>query len=116
MRAALTRPRRASFTGKEPAPVNRAKLKLSLLLNFFVLAILLNCVGTVALQAQGTYGLTASATGWLAIGKSAGILLASALAVFHLARWGYRRTMLVSLGALTFICFALPAVPGFATH
>ncbi|MFM8914390.1 MAG: hypothetical protein ACKOE6_15950 [Flammeovirgaceae bacterium] len=37
------------------------RVKLSLFLNYFVFAILLNSVGTVILQVQGNYGVTESA-------------------------------------------------------
>lgn len=90
------------------------KLKFSLFLNFLVLAILLNSVGAVALQVQRTYGIPASAAGMLAAFKGLGIVTASFLAVSHLARIGYRKTMLWSLGMLTLVCLLLPSVPGFA--
>jgi FHS family glucose/mannose:H+ symporter-like MFS transporter len=93
--------------------MRHSRIKLSLLLNFFVLALLLNCVGAVALQAQRTYGIAESTAGLLAVGKSAGILIASALAMFLLSRLGYRRAMLLSLGGLTVVCLLLPFVPGF---
>ncbi len=90
------------------------KLKLSLFLNFLVLAILLNSVGTVALQVQRTFGVSAPAAGLLAVFKALGIVTASFLAVSHLARMGYKRTMLWSLGVLTIVCLLLPSVPDFA--
>ena len=45
------------------------RLKLSLFLNFLVLAILLNSVGTVALQMQRMYGVSTPVAGLLAVCK-----------------------------------------------
>ena len=94
--------------------MNRWKVKVSLFLNFLVLAILLNSVGTVALQVQRTYGVSASAAGWLAAFKSLGIVTASFLAISRLGQFGYRRTMLCALGGLTVVCLSLPSASGFA--
>ena len=41
--------------------MNTTKIKLSLFLNYFVFAILLNSVGTVILQVQNNYGVTKGA-------------------------------------------------------
>ena len=89
------------------------RLKLSLLLNFFVLAILLNSVGAVTLQVQRSFGVAPSAAGMLAVFKSIGIVAASFLAMIYLTRIGYRRTMLYALGTLTVVCAIVPSVPDF---
>ena len=96
-------------------PMTGWKLKLSLVLNFLVLAILLNSIGTVALQAQRTFGISASAAGMLAAFKAVGIVLASLLAASRLAQVGYRNTMLVSLAGLAVVCLIVPSAPDFLT-
>ena len=96
------------------APANNARLKCALLLNFVVLAVLLNSVGAVALHVQRTFGVSQSAAGLLAVCKSVGIAAASFVAALQLTHFGYRRTMLVALAALTVVCLVVPSVPDFA--
>ncbi len=96
------------------APANNARLRAALLLNFVVLAVLLNSVGAVALHVQRSFGVSQAAAGLLAVCKSLGIAAASFAAALQLARFGYRRTMLVALGALTLVCLVVPSVPDFA--
>lgn len=96
-------------------PVNHWQVKTALLLNFLVLALLLNSVGAIALQLQRAEGITASAAGMLAVYKGGGIAFASALTMIFLARIGYRRAMLVSLAGLGIICGLVPFLPAFAT-
>ena len=97
-----------------PTGPKHLRLKLSLLLNFFVLAILLNSVGAVTLQVQRSFGVAPSAAGMLAVFKSIGIVAASAFAMIYLTRIGYRRTMLYALATLTVVCAVVPSVPDFA--
>lgn len=99
------------------APVASAsvwRLKLALFLNYFVFALLLNSVGTVILQVQRHYGVSASAASVLEACKDLSIAAASFLVASFLTRFGYRRAMLVALGAITLVCLAMPLVPGFA--
>lgn len=55
------------------------KVKLSLFLNYFIFAILLNCVGTVILEVINHYQITKSQAGTLDAYKDITI------AVFHLS-------------------------------
>lgn len=96
------------------APAALWRLKLALFLNYFVFALLLNSVGTVILQVQRHYGVSASAASVLEACKDLSIAAASFLVASFLTRFGYRRAMLVALGAITLVCLAMPLVPGFA--
>lgn len=95
--------------------MNHWRIKVSLLANFAVIALLLNSVGAVTLQLQRVEGVSAAAASMLAVFKSAGIFAASLLAMLYLARAGYRRAMLAALAVITVICAAVPRLPAFAT-
>jgi fucose permease len=85
-------------------------LILSLFLNYFVFAILLNSVGAVILQVQSSFSVTASEASVLEAYKDLSIALASFLVAAFISRAGYKRSMLV---ALIFVFLALLAMPQF---
>jgi fucose permease len=89
------------------------QIKVSLFLNYFVFAILLNSVGTVILQVQNNYGITQGAASILEAFKDISIALVSFLVSSYMVRIGYKRAMLVGLGMVTVACFIVPMVPGF---
>jgi FHS family glucose/mannose:H+ symporter-like MFS transporter len=93
---------------------SNTRLKLGFFLTFLVLALLVNSVGVVALQAQSTFGVGQSRVGLLAGFKSLGVIAASLFAVHPLARFGRRRTMLATLAGLIALCLILPLVSSFA--
>lgn len=93
--------------------VKNWKLKLSLYLNYFVFAMLLNSVGTVILQVQRNYGVSGSSASALEACKDLSIAVVSFLVASYVARIGYRRSMLVALGAISAMCAAMPLVPTF---
>ena len=88
-------------------------IKLSLFINYFVFAILLNSVGTVILQVQNTYGVSESAASVLEGFKDLSIALTSFLVASFITRIGYRRSMLLALGFVGGVCLLMPLVPGF---
>jgi len=90
------------------------KIKLSLFLNYFVFAILLNSVGTVILQVQRNYGVTQSAASVLEAFKDLSIAAVSFLVASYITRIGYKNAMLIALGAISLVCLLMPSVPGFA--
>ena len=55
------------------------RIKLSLFLNYFVFAILLNSVGTVILQVQNNYGITQGSASVLEAFKDLSIAIVSFL-------------------------------------
>jgi fucose permease len=90
------------------------KIKLSLFLNYFVLAILLNSVGIVILQVQSNYGISESAASILEAFKDLSIALVSFLVASYITRIGYKRSMLLALGLVGVACLAMPSLGGFA--
>ncbi|MBN8652469.1 MAG: MFS transporter [Cytophagales bacterium] len=90
------------------------KIKLSLFLNYFVFAILLNSVGTVILQVQSNYGVTESAASVLEAFKDLSIAAVSFLVASYITRIGYKNAMLLALALVTLACLAMPSLPSFA--
>ncbi|RYF48116.1 MAG: MFS transporter, partial [Cytophagaceae bacterium] len=95
--------------------MNHWRLKLSLLLNYFVFAILLNSVGTVILQVQNNYGVSASSASVLEAFKDLTIAFVSFLMASYITRIGYKRAMLIALGVVAVACLLMPQVPAFWT-
>ncbi len=90
------------------------KIKLSLFLNYFVFAILLNSVGTVILQVQSNYGVSESSASILEAFKDLSIAIVSFLVASFISRIGYKNSMLIALGFVTLACAAMPSLPSFA--
>lgn len=91
------------------------RLKISLFLNYVVFAILLNSVGTVILQVQNNYGVSASGASILEAFKDLSIAIVSFLVASYATRIGYKRAMLVALGTVTLACLLMPQLPAFWT-
>jgi fucose permease len=90
------------------------KIKLSLFLNYFVFAILLNSVGTVILQVQNNYGITQGSASILEAFKDLSIAIVSFLIASYIARIGYKRSMLLALALVIIACLLMPFIGGFA--
>ena len=88
-------------------------IKVSLFINYFVFAILLNSVGTVILQVQRSYGVSESGASILEAFKDLPIAITSFLIASFIARIGYKRSMLVALGFIGVVCLVMPHVPTF---
>ena len=88
-------------------------IKISLFINYFVFAILLNSVGTVILQVQNSYGVTESSAAILEAFKDLSIALTSFLVASFIVRVGFKRTMLASLAFIGIVCLAMPQLPTF---
>lgn len=89
------------------------KIKLSLFLNFFVCAILLNSVGIVILQLINNYHINETSASVLEGCKDLSIAIVSFLAAAYLPKIGYRRSMLLALFILLIACIAMPVVDSF---
>lgn len=89
------------------------KIKLSLFLNYFVFAILLNSVGTVILQVQGNYGISEGNASVLEAFKDLSIAAVSFLVASYVARIGYKRSMLLALAFVTIGCLLMTMFPSF---
>jgi len=93
--------------------MNRWLVRISLFLNYFVFAILLNSVGTVILQVQNTYGVSESSAAVLEAFKDLPIAITSFLVASFVVRIGYRRAMLFALGFVTVVALLMPQLPAF---
>ncbi len=91
------------------------KIKLSLFLNYFVFAILLNSVGTVILQVQNNYGISQGDASILEAYKDLTIAIVSFLVASYIVRIGYKRSMLIALAFVAFACLMMAIFPGFGT-
>jgi fucose permease len=89
------------------------QIKASLFLNYFVFAILLNSVGTVILQVQNNFGVTEGSASVLEAFKDLSVAAVSFLLSSFITRIGYKRSMLISLGFVSAVCFLIPLVPSF---
>lgn len=89
------------------------KIKLSLFLNYFVFAILLNSVGTVILQVQNNFGVSKGAASVLEGFKDLPIAITSFLIASYVVRIGYKKTMLMALAIVSVMCLIMPSVPSF---
>jgi fucose permease len=89
------------------------QIKLSLFLNYFVYAILLNSVGTVILKVQHNFGVSEGSASILEAFKDLSIAGVSFLLSSYIVRIGYKRAMLLALGFVTLGCFFLPLMPAF---
>ncbi len=89
------------------------KIKLSLFLNYFVFAMLLNSVGTVILQVQHNFGISEGSASILEAFKDLTIAATSFLLGSYIVRIGYKNSMLVALGFVTLACLLMPSLPSF---
>lgn len=90
------------------------RIKLSLFLNYFVFAILLNSVGTVILQVQNNYGITQGAASVLEAFKDLSIAITSFIVSSYIVRIGYKNSMLIALALVAIACLLMPNIGGFA--
>jgi fucose permease len=79
-------------------------IKLSLYVNYFVFAILLNSVGIVILKSQNVYGVGEVEASILEAYKDLPIAIVSFLIASFLPRIGYKKSMLISLALVTLAC------------
>jgi MFS transporter, FHS family, glucose/mannose:H+ symporter len=91
------------------------RIKLSLFLNYFVFAILLNSVGTVILQVQNNFGVSQGSASVLEAFKDLSIAAISFLLSSYITRIGYKRAMLIALGFISIVCFIMPFTASFVT-
>lgn len=89
------------------------RIKLSLFLNYFVFAILLNSVGTVILQVQNNFDVSKGSASVLEAFKDFSIAIASFLIASYVNKIGYKRTMLIALALVAVMCFSIPSLPTF---
>ncbi|MDT8414733.1 MAG: MFS transporter [Flavobacteriaceae bacterium] len=79
-------------------------VKISLFLNYFVFAILLNSVGIVILKSLNNYGVAEDQASVLEPFKDMPIAIVSFVIASFLPRIGYKRAMLIALALVSFAC------------
>ena len=84
--------------------MKNVSIKLSLYVNYFVFAILLNSVGIVILKSQNVYGVGEIEASILEAYKDLPIAIVSFLIASFLPRIGYKKSMLISLALVTLAC------------
>jgi FHS family glucose/mannose:H+ symporter-like MFS transporter len=82
-------------------------IRLSLYINYFVFAILLNSVGIVILKSQQVYGVDEIQASTLELFKDLPIAIVSFLIASFLPRIGYKYAMLIALALVTVGCFVM---------
>ncbi|SHF97224.1 MFS transporter [Flavobacterium defluvii] len=82
-------------------------IKISLYLNYFVFAILLNSVGIVILKSQKNYGVDEVQASILEAFKDMPIAIVSFFIASFLPRIGYRKAMLIGLSLVTLACISM---------
>lgn len=95
--------------------MNHWKIKASLFLNYFVFALLLNSVGTVILQVQNNYQVSASSASVLEAFKDLSIAITSFFIASYINRIGYKKSMLWALAFVGIGCLLMPIIPSFLT-
>src|SRR5258705_10130166 len=89
------------------------RIKLSLFINYFVFAILLNSSGIAILQVQSNFHVSKQSAAWIDPCKDISIAIASFLVSSYITRFGYKRAMLTALGIVTATCLIIPNTPSF---
>jgi FHS family glucose/mannose:H+ symporter-like MFS transporter len=89
------------------------KIKVSLFLNYFVFAILLNSSGIAIALVQGNFGVTESAASWIDPCKDLSIAIMSFIVSSFILKLGYKKAMLIALGVVSAACFIIPSLPYF---
>lgn len=87
--------------------MNNKAIKLSLYINYFVFAILLNSVGIVILKSQNVYGVDEVAASTLELFKDMPIAIVSFVIASFLPRIGYKKAMMIGLGIVAVACIAM---------
>jgi len=88
-------------------------VKVSLFINYFVFAILLNSVGTIIFQVQNSYNVSESSASVLEAFKDLSIAATSFFVASFISHFGYKRSMLLALGFVGSACILMPQIPTF---
>ncbi len=85
-------------------------IRLSLIFNYMVFAVLLNSVGAVILQVQRTFDVTKAEASVLEGFKDLPIAIFSFVVASFLPKIGLKRGMLIALGLVAGMCFIMPVM------
>ncbi len=86
------------------------KIKLSLFLNYFIFAILLNTVGIVIAEVIEQYQISRITAGSLEAYKDLSIMIASFIVASYIPKIGYKRTMMLGLFIVTVGCILIASI------
>ncbi len=89
------------------------QIKLSIFINYFIFAILLNSVGAVILQVQRNFDVSKSAASILEGFKDIPIAICSFVLASFLPRIGYKKAMLIALAVVSVMSFSIPFADNF---
>ncbi len=90
------------------------RIKLSLICNYIIFAILLNSVGVVVLQVINDFGVNPESASVLEAYKDLSIAIASFLLASWIPRFGYKRAMITGLVVVIIGSIMMPLIGGFA--
>ncbi len=93
--------------------MTKLKIKLSLLINFFVFGILLNSVGIVILQVIEHYDVAKTSASILEAFKDLSIAAISFLLASLIPKFGYKKSMLTALAVVTASTICMRLFDGF---
>jgi len=93
--------------------MSRWKIKISLFLNYFIFAILLNTVGIVIAQVIDQYQISRITAGSLEAFKDLSIMVASFLVASYIPKIGYKRAMLIGLFIVTIACILIASITAY---
>lgn len=91
-------------------------IKVSLFINYFVFAILLNSVGAVILQLQRNFDISKADVSVLEGFKDIPIAIASFFVASFLPRLGIKRGMIIGLLMVALLCLAMPMIASDFWH
>ena len=86
------------------------KIRISLYLNYFIFAILLNTVGIVIAQVIEDYSISRITAGTLEAFKDLSIMIVSFFVASYIPKFGYKKAMLVGLTLVMFACILIASV------
>jgi len=89
------------------------RIKISIFVNYFLFAILLNSVGTVILLVQSYFKVSEPAASYLDPFKDISIGVASFLVGAFISKIGYKKSMLIGLASVAIACAIVPSVKLF---
>jgi fucose permease len=93
--------------------MSSSRIKVSIFLNYFLFAILLNSIGTVILLVQTYFKVSEPQAALLDPFKDISIAVASFIVGAFISRIGYKKSMLIALGSVALACFIIPSVKFF---
>src|ERR1017187_4593370 len=83
------------------------RIKVSLFLNYFVFAILLNSSGIAIKQVQNNFHVNSQGAAWIDPCKDLSIAILSFLVASFIVKIGYKRAMLIALAIVSASCFVI---------